>query len=205
MRISKYDLIAYASAFASFIIPKIEVSEIILFGSVARGEASKDSDVDLFVNVKNKERETQKIIDNEINKFYKSNIAETWALKGIKNKINIHVGELEKWKLKRSIISEGVVLYGKYRETPKDVKGFSYFKIEPIKNIARRNLILRKLFGRKEKSYSTKGIIDVMNGKKLSSLSFIVPLEKLQEIIGILNSNKINYSFFEFWSDQIEK
>ncbi len=203
MRISKYDLIAYASAFASFIIPKIEVSEIILFGSVARGESDEKSDIDVFIHVKKNEKEINNIINKELVKFYKSKISEIWALKGIKNKINIHVGELEKWKLKRSIISDGIVLYGKYRETPKDIKGFSYFKIEPIKNIAKRNSILRKLFGRKEKSYSTKGIIDMVNGKKLSSLSFIVPLEKSQEIIGILNSNKINYSFFELWSDDV--
>lgn len=205
MRISKYDLIAYASAFVSFIIPKIGVSEIILFGSVARGESDEKSDIDVFIHVKKNEKEINNIINKELVKFYKSKISEIWALKGIKNKINIHVGNLEKWKLKRSIISDGIVLYGKYRETPKDTKGFSYFKIDPIKNIAKRNSILRKLFGRKEKSYSTKGIIDMVNGKKLSSLSFIVPLENSREIIGILNSNKINYSFFELWSDQILK
>ena len=42
------ELIAYASSFASFVIPKAEFDEIILFGSVARNEADKDSDIDLF-------------------------------------------------------------------------------------------------------------------------------------------------------------
>ena len=203
MKISKSDLIAYSSAFVSFILPKIDVSEIILFGSAARGESDKDSDIDIFVNVKEKEGNIKKLVDIELKKFYKSNIAETWKLKGIKNRINIHIGDLNKWKLKRSIISEGIVLYGKYHEIPENLKSYTYFKIEPIKNIAKRNLILRKLFGRKEKNYSTKGAIREVNGKILSSLSFIISLEHSKKIISILNSNKIDYSFFEFWSDDV--
>ena len=60
MKYSKYkELIAYESSFISFILGKIEVEEIILFGSVARGEADKNSDVDLFFNVLNKENEVK--------------------------------------------------------------------------------------------------------------------------------------------------
>jgi len=43
------ELIAYAASFISFILPKIDVDEIILFGSVSREEATKESDVDLFL------------------------------------------------------------------------------------------------------------------------------------------------------------
>ena len=46
------ELIAYASAFVSFVMPKVDVDEIILFGSVARNEADKKSDVDLFFDLK---------------------------------------------------------------------------------------------------------------------------------------------------------
>jgi len=70
------DLIAYASSFVSFILSKIKAKEIILFGSAARGEAGKESDIDLFVNVENNEKEIKKTINKEINKFYKSKIAD---------------------------------------------------------------------------------------------------------------------------------
>jgi len=41
--------------FVALILPKIDVDEIILFGSVARGEANENSDVDLFFNIGKKD------------------------------------------------------------------------------------------------------------------------------------------------------
>ena len=116
------------------------MNEIILFGSVARGDFGKDSDIDLFfdVNNDNQEEEIKKVLNNELVKFSKSKIAETWSLMGIKNNISIKVGILNEWKLKRSIISEGIVLYGKYKELPNNLKKSVYFNIKPIKNITKR-------------------------------------------------------------------
>ena len=196
----KNELIGYASSFASFVIPKINVDEIILFGSAARGEADKNSDIDLFFNVKANEDETKKELKKELERFYKTKIFEIWALKGIKNEINIEAGNLDKWKLKRSIISEGIVLYGKYKEVPEKLKGFAQFTLKPIKNIAKRNKIIRRLFGRKEKEYTSEGIVESY-GKKISASSFIVPIEKSKEALEMLNKEKIDYSYFEFWSD----
>lgn len=200
------ELVAYASAFMSFILPKVGgVKEIILFGSAARGEAGKESDIDLFINIENKEDEKKikKIIKGELKRFYKSKIAETWFLKGIKNPINVNIGRLEEWKLKRSIISEGITLYGKYKETPQDMKGFVFFNIEPIKNITKRNKVIRELFGRKEKNYSKKGVLEEIKGKKLSASSFIVLKEHAERILKLLGKEKLNYRFFEFWTDAL--
>lgn len=200
----KQELIAYASAFVSFILPKIEgVKEIVLFGSVARGEAEKESDIDLFFDIEKKEDEEKlkKLIKEELKKFYKSKIAGTWFLKGIKNPINVNIGRLEEWKLKRSIISEGISLYGKYKEIPKNVKSFVFFNIEPIKNITKRNRIIRELFGREEENYSKKGILEEINGKRLSASSFIVQKEHAERILKLLGKEKLNYRFFEFWTD----
>ena len=195
------ELISYALSFAGFVLPKIKVDEIILFGSAARGEAEKESDIDLFFNVKQKEDELKKELKKELERFYKTKIFEIWSLKGIKNQIKIEVGNLDEWKLKRSIISDGIVLYGKYKSMPEKTKGFVQFNLKPIKNIAKRNRILRNLFGRKEKNYLSEGALSKTGGKKLSALSFIVPLGKTEEVFKLLNSEKINYSFFEFWSD----
>ena len=174
-----------------------------MFGSVARGDFDEDSDIDLFINVVEDEKKIKEIAEKRLDKFYKSKISEIWSLKGIKNKIQINVGDLDKWKLKRSIISEGIVLYGKYNKVPGDMKGFAEFNLNPIKNIAKRNLILRKLFGRYEKGYSKKGFLEDVGGKKLSSLSFIVPLKNSNDVISLLNKHKIDYMFFELWSDGI--
>ncbi len=203
---SKQELIGYAVSFVSFILPKIYgVKEIILFGSTVRGEAEEESDVDLFIDIEKKddEEKIKKIAKEELKKFYKSKIAETWLLKGVKNLINVNVGRLEEWKLKRSIISEGISLYGKYKETPKNMKALVFFNIEPIRDITKRNKIIRELFGRKEKNYLKKGILDEFNGKKLSASSFIVPKEHLDIILKVFGKEKIDYRFFEFWTDNI--
>src|SRR3989339_782564 len=129
MKDTKYkELISCAVAFISFVLPKIEVDEIILFGSVARGEADKESDIDIFFNVKRDE--------------------------------------------------------------------------DKIKDIAKRNKIIRELFGREEKIYIKKGMIETLGGKKLSPSSFIVPIEKANEIFIFLNKEKAKYNLFEFWTDE---
>lgn len=203
MKFNYKELISYAAAFVSFVIPKIEADEIILFGSAARGEAEKDSDIDLFFNFRGNEKETKEIIKEQIAKFYKSSVFESFSLKGIKNPISFEVGDLDKWKLKRSIISEGIVLYGKYKESPKSLKAFALFVLKPINNITKRNRVIRKLFGRKEKNYFTEGKVTKSGGRQLSPASFVVHLEKTHEISAMLNAEKAEHVMIEFWSDQV--
>lgn len=196
--------IPYASAFIAFVLPKLEnIKDIILFGSVARNEDDEDSDIDLFFNVENKkdEKKIEDKLKQETPRFYKSKIAEPFILRGIKNEIKIHVGVLDEWKLKRSIISDGIALYGKYKELPEKQKHLMLFILEPIKNITKRNKITRSLFGRKEKNYLKQGVLKEYNGKKISPSSFIVPIEYSKEIIKFFSSEKVPYKLFEFWGD----
>ncbi len=200
------DLIAYAEAFVSFVFPRLDgINEIILFGSVARGESDKTSDIDLFFNIENRKDEDKIIntINLELNKFYKSQIAEVFFLKGIKNEIKANVGILEEWRLKRSIISEGIILYSRYKEIPKNLKGNYLFIIEPIKNITKRNKVIRELFGRNEKKYLKTGLIEKFNGKRLSPTIFVVPKEFSNEITKFLGKEKISNKLIEFWTDEI--
>jgi predicted nucleotidyltransferase len=201
---SNKELVAYASSFVSFVLPKIKVNEIILFGSVARGDYGKESDIDLFFDADdvNQEKEIKKDLENELVKFSKSKTAEPWHLRGIKNKISIKVGKLNEWKLKRSIISEGIVLYGKYKELPKGIEKFIYFNIKPIKDIAKRNKLIRVLFGRKEENYNNEGLISKFQGIRLTPTSFLISSEHLKEIIDLFSKEKIDYNFFEVWKEK---
>lgn len=199
-------LIAYAAAFASWLIGKIEVEEIILFGSAARGDFDEKSDVDIFVNVKGNKKmleATEKAAQKELNTFYESQVGRTWKLLGVEHEIHLLVGNIEEWKLKRSIISNGITLYGPYKSMPEDVKAFTQFVLQPIKDITLRNAIIRTLFGRKEKNYSTEGLIAQYGGKKLSPLSFVIPHSHTQDIIRMLNKNRISYILFDLWSDSL--
>ena len=78
---------AYASYFVSYLInnfKKIEnISNIILFGSAAKGEAKKSSDIDFFIEVKRNSKGFEKEIINLVNDFYKSREALIFKTKGI--------------------------------------------------------------------------------------------------------------------------
>ena len=73
-KLKSKEIEAYAAAFVSFILPKIQVREIILFGSAARNEAEKESDIDLFFDVDKDEEKIKEIIKGELRKFYKSRV-----------------------------------------------------------------------------------------------------------------------------------
>src|SRR3989344_2329987 len=110
---------AYASYFVSYLLNEVkdfsDISSIILFGSAARDDATKKSDVDLFIDVKANNKKIEKEINGIVESFYKSREALLFRTKGIDNKINLIIGKIGEWKeLKDSIESYGIVLYGHY-------------------------------------------------------------------------------------------
>ena len=65
----KNKLISYAMDCASYIISKVEdINRIILHGSITRGDFDKESDIDLFIDTKNKKLE--KTIGVILEKYY---------------------------------------------------------------------------------------------------------------------------------------
>lgn len=201
----KADLIAYAHTYVSFVLPRIKMSlkEIILFGSVARDDFDEDSDVDLFFNVMG-ERDI-KVLEEElkpINRlFYNSKIYDLWKQKGINNPIKVKIGLLDLWELKSSLLAEGIILQGKYKG---DISGEGYMLISfsPIKNIAKRNKLMRTIFGREEKRFKKEGLVIKMGGVKLSPTVFIIPLQFSSEILSFLRKEKINFQLREIWGLQ---
>ncbi len=138
-----YNLVSYAMDFSSFLMQNIKekdrIKNIILFGSVARGESNKESDIDLFIDIINEDK-----IEEESNKILKDFYNSTkfknyWKLFNTKNKIKLTIGKLDEWEdLKNSIISNGLSLYGKYQEIPAKGKNMALFFLENIKpNIKR--------------------------------------------------------------------
>ena len=201
------NLISYAMDFVSFLMQNLKgadkIKNIILFGSVSRNEASKDSDIDLFI-------ETDEKLEEKINKikedFYNSIKAKKyWALFNIKNEINCSVGKLEDWKeLERSIIFNGINLYGKYSGKIK-TEPYYLFTISQTKNRNKNISLWRKLYGYKQKvnnkSYDSKGLIKEYDGKKLSRATFIVPSKYSSNIIKILKENKVQYELIHLFKE----
>ncbi len=83
---------SYASYFSSYLLDNIRdvglIERIILFGSVARDEADKDSDVDIFIELRKETSKTKKEIEKIIADFYKSREAFLFKTKGVENRIN---------------------------------------------------------------------------------------------------------------------
>ena len=120
IRMKKNEIYSYITDFLSLLYFKKNfldrISSIILFGSVARGDFDKKSDVDIFIDVKNKDnvRKVEEIIDLALNEF-ELKARDVWHIRNIKNPIKCIVGVLkdERWsELRKDIQSYGVVLFG---------------------------------------------------------------------------------------------
>jgi len=196
-----YDLAAYAGDFASFLIQNLkgdarQIKSIILFGSVARGEAGKDSDIDLFIDVTEEkvEKSVLKIRDNFFHSI-KSN--KYWALFGIKNEIHCTVGKLEQWKeLAGSLVANGILLYGKYQGTSAG-KQYYLFTIVPTSKKSKNVSVWRKLYGYKQivgkKTYLKKGLLEELGGQRFAKSVFVVPAEHLGEMKAFLQKSRFRY------------
>lgn len=205
---NKFELISYAMDFCSFLLRSNvgdRINRIILFGSVVRGDFDKESDVDIFVDSKYK---IEKDVNKVLKSFELSDVNEKWQLKGIRNPLSVKVGVLEKWKLRRSVISDGIVLYGKYVEMPKNVKYYLLLSLD-FKGLDRNKKISvwRKLYGYRQKigsrSYVSKGLLSEVNGKKIDKGVIVVPSENKDKVIEFLKKNKIKHRINEIWSDTV--
>lgn len=191
-------LISLALNFASFLVDRVNVESIVLFGSVAQNTFDKDSDIDLFI-------ETNRKNEEKINKFLeiykKSEQYEKFKLEGIANEISVKVGRLEEWKeLKRSIISGGIVLYGSYKGKPEKLTHKILFILN-TDNLKRMDKIKiwRKIYGYNQKVGKKVYVFKGMAERKIGRGAFIVPAEKFKELKDYLGKNKIKHSFVDIW------
>lgn len=192
-----YNLVSYAMDFSSFLMQNIKekdrIKNIILFGSVARGESNKESDIDLFIDIINEDK-----IEEESNKILKDFYNSTkfknyWKLFNTKNKIKLTIGKLDEWEdLKNSIISNGLSLYGKYQEIPAKGKNMALFFLENIKPNIKRVTLNKKIFGYKHSGKFYNGMLQKYGGIKLGKGSIIIPLEHSNKFIEIFRKFKIS-------------
>ncbi len=194
----QHKLISFALNFASFLISRVEVSSIILFGSVAKNTFDEESDIDLFIETDKKNEDK---IKNMLELYKKTKEHEKFRLEGIENEISVKCGSLNEWKeLKRSIILGGIVLYGSYEGRPEKLKHKLLFMLDVGNfNRAKKIKVWRKIYGYHQKvgkkTYHLKGFAE----KKLGRGVFLVSIENSQEILSYLLKNKIKYSFSDIW------
>lgn len=186
---------AYASYFASYLLANLSdadsINKIILFGSAAKGEATKESDMDIFIEIKKDDKRIAKIIKNILDKFYISREALYFKAKGIDNKINLIIGRLEEWRdLKKSIESTGMMLYGPYVSYGADGRKYSIISWDSIGE--NRGSFLNKIYGVRIKDKSYKGMMEKLQGRKIGKSAIMVPVESREEVIKLLKYHKVN-------------
>lgn len=165
-------LIALAASFASFFIEQANLTttrSIILFGSVARQEASKESDVDIFIDVSLDKEKAEKEAKEILQKFLNSkHYRDYWLLKGITNEIKLNIGPLNDWKgLKESILANGIKLYGKYEELPDNAVNKTLLFWEAVKPESKRVLLSKRLFGYSHEGKRYPGMVQKYNAEKM--------------------------------------
>lgn len=191
-------LTAYALDFASFLIQKTKnrdkIRNIILFGSVARQDESKESDIDIFVDI----IEDNKVIEKEIS-FILENFIDSvkhkdyWKLFGVKSEIKLTIGNVDNWKeLKPSLIADGIILYGKYKPKIKEGEHKVFFIWENIKPNARRVLFNKKVFGYRQNKKSYQGLLVQYNGKRLGKGCIVLPIEHASFFHSLFKKFKVN-------------
>ncbi len=193
--------LAYCYNLFSFAFQKGEINKKIravhLFGSAVRGELTKKSDIDLFVECAKEDEETvQRGMASAIVTFTSSQDYEKWKLMKHTYPFSVQTGSLQEWDLKTSIISEGITLYTRKPHTLAGERSVLFvitYPKEKKKYIKTR----RMLFGRDEEYYKGKGIVYQKGGKKIGPNVFIVPKEEQMKIIDLLAEQKVNYAMKE--------
>ena len=171
---------------------------------MARGEATAESDVDIFVDTADGNME--KKVKMAIDEFCRSRkFTEYWKLLEVHQQIKCMVGKLSEWKsLKRSIISNGITLYDKYKGKYETIP-YALFVISAKDKRSESVKVWRKIYGYTQKvgkkAYHSKGLVEEYNGKKIANGIILIPLGSSQHLIDFLKKEKVRYQIIEFLTD----
>ncbi|MDG6219129.1 MAG: nucleotidyltransferase domain-containing protein [Candidatus Thermoplasmatota archaeon] len=180
-----------------------EIESVIVFGSVARDQAVKESDLDVCIVLKNesiKSNMSNKILDLE--EKYDKNINLVFTDSSFK--------DLDRQFIE-TILREGITIYGK---TP-DVS-IQQLELEPYEIIkfdlsnldqSKKMKIKRLLYGIKTKKkykgkiYTNKqeGLVEKLGGLRIGIASILIPEKKSWELEHILRKNGVSLRKITIW------
>ncbi|MEK6846287.1 MAG: nucleotidyltransferase domain-containing protein [Nanoarchaeota archaeon] len=187
------ELKAYACTFVSYLVRELELSSInriILYGSVARGEATAQSDVDIFLDTSSPT--LSKSVKEIVEEFYNSREATIFRLKKIENRLSLKVGELKKWKeLHHSIANSGITLWGRYETSTLPV-GSKQMLLVSWENIGKnRGAFLNRIYGFNSKGKHYPGLLERFKGEKIGKSSIIIPFSQREEFLMLLKDYSV--------------
>ncbi len=205
-------MMQYIYDFLSILFDKLKEKEkirrIILFGSFARGNPKKDSDIDIFVDVERENKnEISDLVKESLNEF-EIKSEKNWKLKKIKNQISPIIDDLntERWaELRREIGTNGIILYGKFEGKPEKNKHLVLITYD-ISRMNQKNKmkVIRKLFGyslkKERKNYVQQGALKKIGAEKISN-GILISIEKYKEIAEILRKYRVPIKIEDLWKD----
>ena len=175
-----------------------DVKAVILYGSLARGEFTSRSDIDLFILAT--DDKTQKEVEDKVIEI------ETEIGRNIQPTIRT-ITESQKTDtgLLQNIFQEGKILYLK---EPSDIPSAMLLQQKPFliysfqisslsqKDKARFN---RQLYEQTKKDYKYKGLLREIGGQKLSSGCVIIPYEQKEKIEKFFKKSKVKSEQLKVW------
>lgn len=189
------------------------VLSVILFGSVARGEADRRSDVDILVVFDTRENVRSLDVKNKISKIsldlekkFDENIQLVFS--------NKHFEGLDRQFVENSL-REGVILLGKNPQVDIErLKLGSYSLINySLKNLKKSEKmkikrifyghITKKVYKGKVYRSSMKGLIKELGGKRTGIASLLVPSRKAEDIINVLKRFGAKFERTDLWMSEI--
>ena len=197
------ELTAYALDFVSYLIlQENKIDKIILFGSAARGDYNKDSDIDIFIHSQDFKGLKEKI--GKIEKaFLSSGRINKWKRMGIKNEFSFIAGDInqKKWvELKESMLQHAYVLFDRFTESEKYLKPYALIKWHlDSKDAKKRVKLSRKLYGYSMKDKRYKGILEELPATKIGNATVIIAMERIQVLRKIFSELKIKYSVYPIY------
>lgn len=192
----KPNLVAYAMDIASFLLEKTtfqtQIKNIVLFGSVAREEADKESDIDLFIDVTNESEIMNKEFYKLLERFHQSTKYQNyWKVQGVEQEVKLTIGTLSSWKeLLPSLIADGIVIYGKFT-TSLEGKHQAIFVWENITPNAKRVAINKKIFGYTHRKKRYPGLLELYQSQRLGKGCIAVDLIHAQKVHRVFKDYKI--------------
>ncbi len=191
-----YDLVSYLALQPFF--NKQPINQIILFGSSARQDYNKKSDIDIFIDTLNISNNLKSQIEKAKDNFLNSDRAKKWASLNIKNEFSIIVGKLEdrKWSdLGRSMHSHAIILWKRYQETSNEgAEPFALVKWSVgAKETNKRINLARKLYGYSQKGKRYKGIFEALGINPIGDGIAIIPINYTNQFRKLLNELGVKY------------
>jgi len=175
-----------------------DVKAVILYGSLARGEFTSRSDIDLFIVTEG--TKTQKELQEKVIEL------ESKIGRNIQPTIRT-VAELKKTDtgLLQNIFQEGGILYLK---EPLDIPSTLLLKQKPyliytfqINNLSQKDKAKfnRKLYGEIKKGYEYEGLLRKLGGQKLSSGCVMVPFSQKENVEKFFKKFKVKFEKLNVW------